>query len=113
MDPRGHSLETQLAVLGEQMREVREQQAEIISRLDGPPWERSMRGRLHALEAEAAASKASSAALAEAQRERRLARAERESAETNRLSLRWKAAGIVGAFALGLYPYVAHFAGWH
>jgi len=106
------SVEVQLAIFGEQLEHVMRKQDELLAKMDGPPWERSVRGRLHALEAESTASKVASAALAEARRERRTAQDERRHARNERISERWKASGVVVALFAVLVDIAIHVGGW-
>lgn len=107
------STETQLAILREQLEGLRGDVAEVRALVEGPPWERSVRGRLHTLEGEGAAAALASAALAEARLERRRATAARAEQRRGARTFRWKAIGAATALALALYPYLSHFAGWH
>lgn len=103
---------TQLAVLVEQVGALREDLAHLQATIDGPPWERSVRGRLHTLENDASAAKVAAATLAEAQRERH--RAERANVEARRARklTGWRLLGAVTAAAIALYPYLAQAFGW-
>lgn len=111
MPDRTERLAERVAVLEEAVRNIAAQHHDHAARLDGPPWERSVRGRLHTLEAEAAAAKAASAALAEAQAERRRARAEREAASSGIWHWRWKLLAAVTAGFVAAAPYVTMFYG--
>ena len=104
-------LHERVAVLEEMGRAFARELRELSAAIDGPPWERSVRGRLHVMEAEAAAARAAGAALAEAQAERRRAREDREHAERNRWSWRWKALAAATSVAIAVAPYVALFWG--
>jgi cytochrome c-type biogenesis protein CcmH/NrfG len=110
--PNRQDVPTQLAVLVEQVATMREDLAELTRKVDGPPWERSVRGRLHALEGDASAARIASETLAEAQRERH--RTERAAAEAKRARkvTGWKLLGATTAGIVALYPYLAHFNGW-
>lgn len=110
------TLEERLAVVEEQVRALRDDVARhnvaVIDRLDsGPsvPWEKSIRGRLHHLESESHASIAAARALAEAQRERRLAREERESDTRAATTLRVQLAALLVAACAIIAPYVVQF----
>lgn len=63
-----------IARLEEQMADLKKDVAanfaDLVQRIDGPPWERSLRGRMHTLESEAQSSKAVHAALEEMKKER-------------------------------------------
>lgn len=51
------ALHERVAAIEVVMREVRDDVKDIHSAINGPPWERSVRGRLHALEGTSAAVK--------------------------------------------------------
>lgn len=95
-----------IAVLEEQVRAFRVDLADLLSQISGPPWERSLRGRVHNLEAESTAATIAARALAEAQAEHRRARQEREAAQESVWSWRWKLLGALTAVALAVAPYV-------
>lgn len=105
-------METQLALLAQELHAVRGEVGEVRALIEGPPWERSVRGRLHTLEAESAASKVASAALAEARTERRRSQVENEQARVRRRGARRWAVGATVTFGAAAYPYLAHFAHW-
>lgn len=91
-------------------RQVADNTATILERIEGGhdvPWDRSIRGRLHVLEAERVSAHAASRALAEAQRERRLAAADRAEAERRRGRHLWRWVGAVIAVTAIVAPYVA------
>lgn len=99
-----------MTALAEQVEAAR---AELAEKIDGGPhvaWPQSLRGRLHTLESESAAAKAASTALAEAQRERRKAREERDSARRDRLKTWMQIGGVAVAAVAVMLPYVVHFA---
>lgn len=98
-------------MLEEALRQLRAEHADLAARLDGPPWERSVRGRLHSLESSEAAAKAASSALAEAQAERRRARQERERASNGIWHWRWKLLAAITAGFVAAAPYVTMFYG--
>lgn len=102
----------QLAVLVEQVAALRRDVAHVQASIDGPPWERSVRGRLHTLENDASAAKVAAATLAEAQRERH--RAERANVEAKRARklTGWRLFGAITATLVALYPYLAQAFGW-
>lgn len=103
----GSNIAERLARLEEQVSGVREDVAEVLSRIDGPPWERSLRGRMHTIEAESAAATVAAKTLAEVQHERRQAQLDRKRAEDARWNWRWKALGALTAIAVACAPYVA------
>lgn len=111
LDAGEHGLRERVAVLEEMGRAFGRELRDLTAAIEGPPWERSVRGRLHVIEAEGSAARAASAALAEAQAERRRARDERERAERSRWSWRWKALAALTSVALAAAPYVALFWG--
>lgn len=111
MQPSG-TVDAQLAVLAEQVAALRSDAAAIAALIHGPPWEQSLRGRLHVLETERIESRASAAVLAAAREERRRAERERRRAERDRRSFPWKVLGTIAGFGVALYPYLAHFSGW-
>lgn len=111
LDEGERGLRERVAVLEEVVRTFKRELDEVTASIDGPPWERSVRGRLHVMESEASAARAAGAALAEAQAERRRAREDRERAERNRWGWRWKVLAGVTSVALALAPYVALFWG--
>lgn len=84
----------------------------IETKLDGPRGSGSVRDRLHALEGESQAARVASEALAQARAERRKANQERIAAGSARRSWRLKTLSAILAIVLGVYPYLAHFAGW-
>lgn len=78
----------------------------LTTLIEGPPWERSIRGRLHVLEGEGMSAKAAAHALAEAQRERRETREERDQHEARRRGEWWKGVAALSALVAVLAPYV-------
>lgn len=105
------TVEARLVALAEQVEYVH---ADLAEKIDGGPhveWERSLRGRLHALESESAAAKAAGRALAEAQRERRLATQERLTSRRDHVGLIVKVAGVIVAAVAVALPYVVHIVG--
>ena len=110
MNPWAVTTDERLARLEEQLRgfrsEFERRMAAVMESINGPPWLRSLRGRLHELEGEAASAKAASRALAEAQREHREARAVREETEHWRWSNAWKWVAALTALAALVLPYL-------
>lgn len=85
------------------------QHRDMLDRIDGGPtiqWERSVRGRLHTLEADSVASKAAAAALAEAQRERRKATEERVGDTRATWRIRIQVAAVAVAVVAVAAPYL-------
>lgn len=96
-------VETAVAELSRQVEAARRELADKIDGGPSMPWERSVRGRLHTLEAESSASKAASHALTEAQRIRRETLAERRDDRRDRIKLRVQTLGVVvAAIAVGV-----------
>jgi hypothetical protein len=104
-------IEARVAVLEEQLRQSLRDRAEIRELLSGPPWERSVRGRLHAVEAEGRAAALATATLAEVRLERRRFHEERRKARRLTVSLRWKLLGAVTAAFVAAAPYVQMYYG--
>lgn len=100
-----------LAALEAEVRSLRSesdrQAHEILARIDGPPWEGSIRARYHTLKGRVDALESAGLVLAEAQRERRKALDERETGGRRRRSEWWKLLAAVTALVAVLAPYVA------
>lgn len=105
-DARLARVEQQLVDLSKQVEAARQ---ELGEKIDGGPnvsWERSVRGRLHVLEGDAHASKAANTALAEAQRERRLAVEARKTTRRDRWKMRVQVVGVLVAAVAVALPWV-------
>lgn len=81
---------------------------ELFSRLDGPPWEGSMRERLHTIMAANAADRLAVAALVSAQEYAAEAQADRIRAEKARWSTGWRVFGALVALVTVATPYVLY-----
>ena len=89
--------------------EVRADFDDLREKIDGGQhveFPRSLRGRLHALETDAAASKVASEVLTEARKERQTAHAYRSQARSARKDVYWKALGAVLAVCAIVAPYL-------
>lgn len=65
-------VQEKLVRLEERVREVRDDVKEVIAKMDGPPFERSLRGRLHKLETDRVAAELAKQVLATAEEARAL-----------------------------------------
>lgn len=89
------------------MRAENDRQAhEILARIDGPPWEGSLRARYHALKGRVDQLESAGLVLAEAQRERRKAFDERETGGRRRRAEWWKLLAAVTALVAVVAPYI-------
>jgi hypothetical protein len=102
-DERIAKLEERLRALG---RESAGRCDELRALIEGPPFERSLRGRLHALEASEASAKLAMEALREAQAERAAAVKDRVRAGHRRRGEWWKLIAAITAAAAVAAPYL-------
>jgi anti-sigma-K factor RskA len=80
--------------------------AELRALIEGPPFERSLRGRLHAVEATEASAKLALESLREAQAERAEAGKDRVRAGRRRRGEAWKLIAAITAAAAVVAPYL-------
>jgi hypothetical protein len=99
-----------IARLAERLRAVAQdgerRAGELRVLIEGPPFERSLRGRLHTLEQSQASAKLAIEALREAQAERAEAVRERVKAGRRRRGEWWKLVAAVTAAAAVVAPYL-------
>lgn len=104
---------TELAVLEERVRQLKEAHEHLVRLVAGEPFERSIIGRLEQMEAASLIAGAASNAYSEAVGARRRARHDLAEARRRTLSWRWKFAGAITAAFVAAAPYVQIFYGRH
>ena len=100
-----------IAALETEVRSLRSesdrQAREILARIDGPPWEGSIRARYHALKGRVDALESAGLVLAEAQRERRKALDEKDITGRRKRGELWKLLAAATALVAVVAPYAS------
>lgn len=100
------ALGDQVARLEAEVRHLAQRHAELHASIHGPPWEGSMRQRVHEIREAAATDHTALTALTQAQQLLQNAQQERRRANAEAWGWRWRWVGLVLAIATVLTPYV-------